>query len=284
MNQTPTALFLGDALLERFSALIYERSGVRVPPQKKTLLSNRLRRRLRATGLPSFDAYYRRLTELPENHPEWAEFLQEVTTHETYLFRDEVHWTWLQRVYLPEVILAASRGERPRELRFWSAACSTGDEAYTIAACIASRLPQIDQWRVEILGTDLGAGAIARAQEGKFGARAMRLVPPEIRRRFFIEDRASQTWTAGPELRSMVTFRRHNLMTPIISRPFDMVFLKNVLIYFDAESKRRALKYVGGAVRPGGYLVTGAAEGVLDLLPGFVRLQSWLHRKGQTEQ
>lgn len=277
---TSTVLTLSDSLLERFSALIYTRSGVRVPLHKKALLSNRLRRRLRATGLPDFDAYYRQLCLLPSNAPEWAEFLQEVTTHETYLFRDEVHWTWFQNTYLAEISAAATRGDRPRELRIWSAACSTGDEAYTIAACVAARLPNFSQWRVEILGTDLGAGAVAQAEQATFGLRAMRLVPADVRRRYFDEDRAAQTWTAAPLLRRMVTFRRHNLMTPLVSRPFDVAFLKNVLIYFDAGSKRTALSYVGDALRPGGYLVTGAAEGVADLVRGFARVQSWLHRKG----
>ncbi len=270
---------LTDALLERFAALIYAKCGMRITSQKRALLSNRLRRRLRATGDTDFESYYRRLISLPAQHPEWDQFLQEVTTHESYLFRDEAHWRWFQAEFLPGAWSAAERRERGRELRIWSAACSTGDEAYTIAACVAARLPQFAEWRVEILGTDIGVSALADAERGAFGARAMRLVPREFRQRFFEENRAGESWTARPLLRQMLTFRRHNLLEPLRARPFHAVFLKNVLIYFDAASKRAALQQIARMLLPGGYLICGAAEGVMGMLPGFHRIHPWLYQQ-----
>ncbi|NUQ66580.1 MAG: protein-glutamate O-methyltransferase CheR [Pirellulales bacterium] len=277
----PTALEqVSDGQLKRYADLVYQRTGIRVSPQKKMLLSNRLRRRLRETGIASFDDYYRHLTCLRSNDPEWDAFLQEITTHETYLFRDDSQWQWFRNVYLAERA-AEARGKGSPSLRIWSAACSTGDEPTTIACSIAAFLPNLQQWRIQIVGTDIGVGALEQAQSGVFGERAMRLVPEDYRRRFFTKAKDGQIWQAKPALMSMIAYRQHNLMEPLNERPFDLVFLKNVLIYFDAASKRKVLDNVCRLVRPGGLLAAGAAEGIADMLKGFERLQPWLHRRPQ---
>ncbi len=267
-----------DAQLARYAALIYRRTGIRVSPQKKTLLSNRLRRRLRETKIESFEAYYRRLGTLRADDPEWDAFFQEITTHETYLFRDEAQWNWFSREYLPERAEAARLGGR-RSLRIWSAACSTGDEPMTIACCAAACLPNPAQWNVQILATDIGAGTLEQARAGEFGERAMRCVPEDYRRRFFAKAKDAPVWHARPALARWIVFRRHNLMERLPDSPFDLVFLKNVLIYFDAESKRTVLGHVTAAIKPEGLLVVGAAEGIGDLLQGFARLRPWLYCK-----
>jgi chemotaxis protein methyltransferase CheR len=268
-----------DAQLARYGELIYQKTGIRISPQKKMLLSNRLRRRLRETGITDFEAYYQHLRSLPPGHPEWNAFLQEITTHETYLFRDEVQWRWFREEYLARVAAEAQAGRRPRSLRIWSAACSTGDEVYTIACCIAATLLNYQQWNITILGTDIGAGAIAQAQAGVFGERAMRLVPEEYRRRFFVKAKDAAIWQAGSVLKQMVSFRQHNLLEPLRVAPFDLVFLKNVLIYFDPASKKRVLENVRALIKPGGMLITGAAEGVAEFLRDFERLSPWLYRR-----
>ena len=268
-----------DAQLARYGELIYQKTGIRISPQKKMLLSNRLRRRLRETGITDFEAYYQHLRSLSPGHPEWNAFLQEITTHETYLFRDEAQWRWFQKEYLPRVAAEAQAGRRTRSLRIWSAACSTGDEVYTIACCIAASLLNYQQWEITILGTDIGAGAIAQAQTGVFGERAMRLVPEQYRQRFFIKAKDAALWQAGSVLKQMVSFRQHNLLEPLRVAPFDLVFLKNVLIYFDPASKKRVLENVRALIKPGGMLITGAAEGVSEFLRDFERLNPWLYRR-----
>lgn len=269
--------------LARYAELIYERTGIRISPQKKTLLSNRVRRRLRETGSRGFGEYYWYLRGLPPNHPEWDAFLQEITTHETYFFRDEAQWAWFRNTYLPQCEAEARSRLRQRSLRIWSAACSTGDEAFTAACCVADALPAHGQWRIYILGTDIGAGAVEQAKRAVFGERALRLVPDSFRRRFFrrVGDNA---WQACPALTRMVTFRQHNLLDPLGDRPFDLVFLKNVLIYFAPESKRRVLENVRAAIRPGGLLVSGPAEGVSESLRDYVRLQPWLSQRPRLEE
>lgn len=267
-----------DAELARYAELIYQRTGIHVSPQKKTLLSNRLRRRLRDTGIATFEQYFQHLKRLGPLDPEWDAFLQEITTHETYLFRDEGQWEWFRNEFL-SAREADARSTGRKALRIWSAACSTGDEVFTIATCIAANLTNFQQWKVVILGTDIGVGALEQARSAVFNERAMHRVSEELRRRFFVKAKDAQTWQAKPVLTSLATFRQHNLMDALRELPFDLVFLKNVLIYFDAASKQKVMANVRSAIRPGGLLVAGAAEGVGDLLKDFERIQPWLYRR-----
>ncbi|MEN6406249.1 MAG: protein-glutamate O-methyltransferase CheR [Thermoguttaceae bacterium] len=278
----PRLTQLTESELLQFAELIYGRAGVRISPQKRLLLSNRLRRRLKQTGIAGFGDYYRHLRKLRRDDAEWDAMLQEVTTHETYLFRDDIHWNWFRNTYLPEREAAARQGRATRELRIWSAACSTGDEAVTAACCIAAGLADRSQWRIRILGTDIGVGAVAQAKTATFGVRAMQQTPDEMRRRFFTKSLNGDTWRALPILTEMLAFRRHNLMDSPVERSFDLVFLKNVLIYFDPVSKAQALQNVCDALSPGGLLVAGAAEGVADLLRGYQRVEPWLFQKPAT--
>jgi len=266
-----------DAELARYAKLVYERTGIRIPPQKKTLLSNRLRRRLRATGITGFSAYYDRLKQLPPRDPEWDAFLQEITTHETYLFRDEGQWKWFREQYVPALLSDVRGGQREASLRIWSAACSTGDEAYTAACCIAAALTNHARWNVWILGSDIGVGAVQQAGLATFGERAMRLVPDSYKRRFFTKATHADVWQAKPLLSNMTTFRQHNLMDPLRERPFDLVFLKNVLIYFDRDSKRKVLENIRATMRSGSLLVAGPADGVSEFVKDYKRHQAWLY-------
>lgn len=285
-SNAPTPVAVGggfeqvsDAQMAAYAELIYKRTGIHVSPQKKTLLSNRLRRRLRNTGIASFEDYFKHLKQLPPKDPEWDAFLQEITTHETYLFRDEAQWDWFRKSFLPDFVARVRDRNQPKRLRVWSAACSTGDEAMTIATCIAATVPNAATWNVEILGTDIGIGAVEQAQSGVFGERAMRLVPKDLQQRFFQIAKDANIWQAKPAIASMTAFRQHNLMDPLRERPFDITFLKNVLIYFDTASKLKVLDNVKAVIRPGGLLVAGAAEGVSDLLKDFVRIQPWLYQR-----
>ncbi len=268
-----------DAQLSRYADLIYRHTGIRISPKKKTLLSNRLRRRLRETGISDFDAYYKTLAKLNLDDPEWDAFLQEITTHETFLFRDESQWEWFRDQFLPGITSAARRGDRDRSLRIWSAASSTGDEAYTIACVIANTIVNYRQWKIDILGTDIGIEALEKAKQAHFSERAMRLVPADLKRRWFKQVPGEPLWEPSPALRTMVRFKQHNLMEPLREGVFDLVFVKNVLIYFDGESKQRVVKNIQSVMKPGAMLVTGAAEGISDILKRNMEQQRpWLYR------
>lgn len=268
-----------DAQLARFAELIYAVAGIKISPQKKMMLSNRLRRRLKDNQLDCFDAYLALLKSRPADDPEWDAFLQEVSTHETFLFRDERHWAWFQTEFLPEIVSKSRTGERPKSLRIWSAACSTGDEAFTIATCIADKISDCDQWKIEIVGTDIGVGAVEQATQAVFNERSMQLVPDPLRRKLFEQVPGTTSWKAKPTLTRWTTFRQHNLLEPLKERPFDLIFVKNVLIYFDVASKKRALANIVPLLAPGGALVTAAAEGVSGLIPELFKEKPWLFRR-----
>jgi len=272
---------VSDEQLAKYAKLVYDITGIRLSPQKKTLLSNRLRRRLRDTGIESFDAYYLHLRKLSPTDPEWDAFLQEITTHETYLFRDESNWNWFRNTYLPELNAKVLKEKRAKKLRIWSAACSTGDEAYTMACSIADSLPNYQQWDIKIIGTDIGIGAVEEAKAAKFGERAVRLIPEKILKRSFTKSEDGTFWSPKPELTKLTQFKQHNLLEELKEGKFDLVFLKNVLIYFDAKSKAVVIDNVAKVLAADNWLVTGAAEGVADILreKEFERHHPWLFRK-----
>jgi chemotaxis protein methyltransferase CheR len=275
----PTALAIPDvtpAQLARYATLIYEKIGVTISASKSTLLSNRLRRRLRATGETDYDSYFKRLVSASITDDEWQAFLQEITTHETYLYRDEAHWNWFRDEFLRRMRAEATSGARNKTLRCWSAASSTGDEAATMACCIGDVLTDLPSWKIEIVGTDVGAGAVAQASLARFGVRAMRNVKTAQKRAHF-EALPTGDYALKPHLKSLLRFQVHNLLHPLKERAFDIVFLKNVLIYFDKDSKRRVVESLKTVLRPGSILVTGGSEGVADLLKDFKSLQPWLH-------
>jgi chemotaxis protein methyltransferase CheR len=272
-----TENLISPQLMTKYGTLIYDVTGIRISPHKQALLANRVRRRLKATGIADFEAYFKHLQKLKPSNPEWDLFLQEITTHETYLFRDEAHWQWFQHQFLANISQESLAGKRPRSLRIWSAASSTGDEAYTAAVCVAANLKQMLPWTIKILGTDIGIGAIEQARKAHFSERAMKLVPPALRMKFFSPADEPHFSQPKRELSSLVQFRQHNLLDPLLEQPFDLIFLKNVLIYFDEASKKRVVENVLKLLAPGGYLVAGAAEGVADHLKKLKRIHAWLY-------
>ncbi|MCG8450883.1 MAG: protein-glutamate O-methyltransferase CheR [Pirellulales bacterium] len=270
---------MSDDQINRYTALIYKMAGIRISPQKRAMLSNRIRRRLKATGIDCFDGYLEQLQQLPDRDPEWDAFLQEVSTHETFLFRDKGQWDWFRYDYLTNVVKQAHNGKREKKLRIWSAACSTGDEAFTIAACIAATIHDCAHWKIKILGTDIGVQAIESARRAEFGEQAMHLVPTGLKRRFFDGPSQDKTWRAKPELIDWTSFRQHNLLNKLCEEPFDVVFLKNVLIYFDQQAKKQALQHIERSLKPGALLVTTAAEGIVPHVEHCDKIKTWLHQK-----
>ena len=267
---------------EKFRTLIYQLSGIKVAPTKQILIANRLRRRLTATGLGSFEAYYKLITS-PPGRAEVPNFLDAITTNETYFFRDLSQFEWLAGPFLNEMTDLAMKGRRPRRLRIWSAASSSGEELYTISMVLKENAARLGGWRLDLLGTDLSQQVLETARQGTYEERDLRLVSAERRTAFFqkpVPSGITNMWTVSPEVKAMPRWKRHNLMDPIVAEePFDLVFLKNVLIYFDQESKEKVLKNVVGAIRDQGYLVVGPTDAVSKLLPDMKRERPWLFRK-----
>jgi chemotaxis protein methyltransferase CheR len=263
---------------QKYCELIYRAAGIRIVDNKRVMVSNRVRRRLRATGIASFAEYYTFLTS-PAGNGEMPLFLDAITTNETYFFRDPQHYDWLAATFLPGVIAQAATRKRPKSLRIWSAACSTGEEPYSIALKLLDKKPLLAGWRTTLVGTDLSGAVLDIARAGRYDARAVRLIEPDQRKTFFDEDRGAGRWTVKPEVKSLVTWKQHNLLFPLEEEPFDCIFLKNVLIYFDTESKRTVVKNVMSALAKGGYLVIGPTEGIYAMLDPLCKLKHWLYQR-----
>ncbi len=263
---------------EKFRSYIYKMSGIRVNDNKLSLLSNRIRRRLKAGPFTDFDAYYRYLSG-PDGHGELEHFLDSITTNETFFFRTQRHFEWFRDQFLSLVLTEERRGERARSLRIWSAGCATGAEPYSIAVCLWENRYRLRDWSQIIVGTDISEDALREARCGIFKPRAVEAVSERRIRRCFTPADEKGCWQVRPELTRLVRFEHHNLMTQMRQPPFDCVFIRNVLIYFDRDSKRTVVDNLINALAPGGFLVVGPSEGIFDMLRPLSRLDTFLYRK-----
>ncbi len=269
---------LNQRQFDKFRTFIYERSGIRIDDRKISLLSNRIRRRLKAGEFSNFDAYYRYLTA-PRGAGELAHFLDAITTNETFFFRTPKHFEWLKTEFLNELLMAERRGQRQRSLRIWSAGCSSGAEAYTIAICLAENMFRLRDWSLTVLGTDISEEALREAREGVFNPRAIEAASQKQLRRYFRASSGESTWQVRPEIKELVRFENHNLMMPMRHTRFDCVFIRNVLIYFDRASKQVVVNNLFQALAPDGYLVVGPSEGIYDMLEPFKKHSAFLYQK-----
>ncbi|WP_435009904.1 CheR family methyltransferase [Tundrisphaera lichenicola] len=272
---------LSEEVFAKFRALIYKAAGIQIPETKKVMVSNRLRRRLRATGIAGFPEYYTFLTSIA-GVAEMPLFLNEITTNETYFYRDVHHFDWLSESFFPGIAEQARLRKRPRTLRIWSAASSTGEELYSIAMRFLPFRSQFAGWKLTFLGTDLSGAALEAARIGTYDERAVRLVGQADRSRYFDFDPKAQRWTVKDEVKSLATWRSHNLLRPLNEEPFDCVFIKNVLIYFDVMSKQAVTKHLINSVAKGGYLVVGPTEGIYNMLEPLEKRQAWLYQRANS--
>ena len=263
---------------KRFSEFIYKESGIRINDNKVLLLSNRIRRRLKSCDLATYDEYFR-LLKSRAGADEVEHFLDVVTTNETFFFRTEKHFQWLRNEFIPELAAQENPLSEPRALRIWSAACSTGAEPYSIAMCLAENKFRLRDWKASILATDISQEVLKAARIGKFRARAMESVTDPQRRRFFQFLPDQDLWQIRREIHEMVQFKQHNLVDSPPVGKFDCIFICNVLIYFDRESKQRVIKNILSALDFGGYLVAGPSEGISGMLDSLQKISPLVYRK-----
>jgi chemotaxis protein methyltransferase CheR len=257
----PIARGVSDAEFARFQALVHGEAGIWLSPVKKALLAGRLARRLRELGLGSYGDYFEivRADEAERTH-----MLDCISTNETHFFREPRHFELLaERVY-PAWKAEADAGIRPRRVRAWSAACSTGEEPYTLAMSLLQAFPAGSGWDLEILATDLSTRVLERARQAVWPIVKSREIPAACLKAFMLRGSGGQEgrMKAGPEIRSLVRFARLNLNEeayPAVGQ-FDLLFCRNVLIYFDAATKARVVERLLGHLAPAGLLFLGHAE------------------------
>ncbi|NYT24956.1 protein-glutamate O-methyltransferase CheR [Alcaligenaceae bacterium] len=248
-----TEFHITDAEFARFQRLIHEIAGISLADSKKGLLVGRLGKRLRALRLNTFGQYHE-LVAGPENTQERQTMVDLLTTNETYFFREQAHFDYLRNTIVPQ--------HPPRQpLEVWSAAASTGEEIYTLAMVLADCLGVQGAWN--ILGSDISTQVLATAARGHYWLERTRGLPAEYLRKYCLKGVRGQegSFLIAPELRRHTRFMQINLNTPLpdIGR-FHIVFLRNVMIYFDNGTKRDVVARIVQKLHPGGYLIVGHSE------------------------
>jgi chemotaxis protein methyltransferase CheR len=256
------------------------RAGISLAADKDYLVASRLEPRLRGWAVPDLASLVARLRAQPTGLLA-DQVIAALTTNETLWFRDTKPFEAMRHVILPDLVARCS-GERL--LRIWSAGCSTGQEVYSLAIVLNEAAEVLRGWKRFVLGTDISVTALDRARSGSYTQfEVQRGLPPQHLSRYFEADGAG--WRIRPELRTGIEFRQLNLLdVPRDIGTFDVIFCRNVLIYFDMDVKRQVLASVASRLRPGGYLALGGAETMLGLSTCFTNVPgaTGMYRKCDT--
>lgn len=251
---------LADADFDFLCRLIYERSRIHLGPDKRVLVTSRLAKRLRHHGLEDYGDYCK-LLRSPRGEEELPFLIDRISTNHTHFFREMKHFDFLREVILPKWRAEPRRRE---PFRVWSAASSTGEEAYSIAIELAEHFAPAGSGRWQIEGTDISTRVLEAAQRGVYEAEKLAGVAPEILHRYF--QRGVQQWAGQlrvkDELRQRVNFQHLNLLDGNypFARPFELIFCRNVMIYFDRPTQETLVRQLGEKLTPGGHLLVGHSE------------------------
>jgi chemotaxis protein methyltransferase CheR len=289
---TSSAPVLTEAELKLLQALVYQECGMHFDERRTHFLEDRLQRRLRECHLDSFYSYYRLLIS-KEGRTELAQLLENLTVNETSFFRNKAQLELFHK-YVLEDLLRRKTDRRDYTLRLWSAGCSTGQEAYTMAMQLADALayyylrhpvpyetplpkPLIPSpWKVEILASDISYSALRAGQEGIYGEHQMAGVDYTYRLRYF--DKLGDRYAVKKSLKEIIHFDFHNLKTEYLPQRNDVIFCRNVMMYFDEPEQKRLVEKFYRCLNPDGYLFVGHAESLLGLTERF----QMLHRNAGT--
>jgi chemotaxis protein methyltransferase CheR len=261
-----------------FRELIHRETGIWLRNGKQAMLASRLSKRLRHLGIPSFPDYYAYVEKTAEGVGELGELINCVTTNKTSFFRENHHFEFLAETVVPEIQQAALRGG-PKGVRIWSAACSTGQEPYSIAisllqslraarasGALGSEIGAPPGWEIKLVASDIDTTVLATAARGVYEEDALEDVPQPLRKKYFLRGKGSMLGQVRvkPEVGRLVEFKRINLMDKAwpVEGPFDAIFFRNALIYFNRQTQETFLRKMVRLLSPRGYLILGHSEHV----------------------
>lgn len=251
-----------DSTFKQLRNFIYQKSGIFISDSKKYFIENRLSRRLQVNGLSSFEDYLY-LIQYSTNGKELDHLFDAITTNETFFFRESQQTDLFIDVIVPKVIEQNGK----EEVKVWSAACSTGEEPYTIAMLLKEKKGAV---RAEVIATDISRGVIESAKRGVYNNYSVRNVPEAYLKKYFAAN--GQNFELSPAIKSMVAFQQMNLTDEKIIRSMarkDVIFCRNVLIYFDDRAKQKVVSLLYDSLKPKGYLFTGASESLHSISRAF---------------
>ncbi|WP_029008610.1 CheR family methyltransferase [Azospirillum halopraeferens] len=265
---------------DAIARLIHQLAGIHLAPHKVEMVYSRLARRLRDLRLPDFDAYCT-LLDSDAGAGEVGFLVNALTTNLTAFFRESHHFTHLERVALPELRARAEGVPRPR-LRIWSAGCSSGQEPYTIAMVLASAMADLRRWDARILATDIDTHMVETARRGVYAGDQASGIPTAIRDRFTrrVRDDGATALSMGEDLRRLITFKPLNLLERWPMRgPFDAIFCRNVLIYFDRAGRTQVIENFARLLATDGYLYLGHSESLYGVSNSFRQAGPTIYRR-----
>ncbi|QSV45636.1 CheR family methyltransferase [Geobacter benzoatilyticus] len=275
---------MSDREFSRFAEFIYDQCGIKMPPVKKTMLEARLQKRLRMLGIGSFQDYADYLFSNDGAGQELVHLIDVVTTNKTDFFREPAHFDYLVSTALPG--LAASRGTGFRKgLSLWSAGCSSGEEPYTLAMVLSEFAEHNQGFSYNILASDICTTVLDKAKTAIYLEERVEPVSLPLKRKYLLRGKDKQAGLVRivPELRNRIRFRRLNFMDDDFGfrEPFDIIFCRNVIIYFDKRTQERLINKFCRHLIPGGYLFMGHSETLSGLDVPLVQVASTIYRKPQ---
>jgi len=272
---------LKDREFTRFSNFIYDRVGIKMPAAKKTMLEARLQKRLKALGICTFEEYSKYVFDGGEKSDELIHLIDVVTTNKTDFFREPAHFDYLLRFAIPTLVEDREAGYKA-PLRIWSAGCSTGEEPYTLTMVLSEFMEACPGLRVSILATDISTVVLEKAKNAIYAEDRVDTIPLQMKRKYLLRSRDKNRGLVrvAPQLRSMVQFRRLNFMEDFgIQEQMDIIFCRNVIIYFDKPTQERLLNKFCRQLVPGGYLFLGHSETLSGLNVPLTPVASTVYRK-----
>ncbi len=261
-------------LFQKYKKLIYQYSGIDLKDSKKTMLVSRINKRLKNLKINSYEQYFDYVTK-KENGNELVMMIDEITTNITHFFRDETHFDFLQ-THLQELLKAS-----PQKIRIWCCAASTGQEPYSIAMVLHDVLTKTNsKCDAKILATDLSTQVLETCKEGVYSQELIENVPPKYANRYFQKNTASNDLTIDPCLKRLVSFKRLNLSKfPFpLKNKLDIVFIRNVMIYFDKPTKSKIIHEIFNLLKPSGVVITSSTESLNGLHDQFQRVQPSIYQ------
>lgn len=258
--------------------MVYDHCAIDVRPHKKQLMVNRLAKRLRHLGIQSFADYLTYLNEGHHRDQEFIELIDAITTNKTDFFREPKHFSFLENDVIPQILKQRSGGDRC--VRIWSAACSSGEEPYSISICLNEILSGHAGWTFDIQASDISETILRQAVSGIYEESKVSPIPMNLLRKYFL--RGNKRYKVKPETAKNIQFRKINLKLDFhrIFSNLDVIFCRNVLIYFNRETQFDIMQKCWQALRPGGYLFLGHSETLQGMDTQFKYVLPAIYQKG----